>query len=169
MRMGRARSLLVALAALVALVPGAPALVSLLPAAPAFGAVHPRTSLTAVENDLMCVVCHEPLAVAQSPEAEAERQLISQLIARGYTKSHIEQVMVAQYGTSVLARPPAQGFDLSVYLIPPAAVLVGLAVVGFALRRWRRSRGDPREPAAVAPLSAGDARRLEEDLAHYKG
>jgi len=157
--MRRASSVLLALAALVAL----------LPAAHAFGAAPPRTSLPAVENDLMCVVCREPLAVAQSPEAEAERRLISHLIALGDTKSQIEHVMVAQYGTSVLAKPPAQGFDLSVYVIPPAAVLVGLAVVGFALARWRRSRKDsPREPA-VAPLSGTEARRLEEDLARFKG
>ena len=130
---------------------------------------HPQTSLTAVENDLMCVACHEPLAVSQSPEAEAQRRLISHLISLGYTKAHIERVMVAQYGTSVLAKPPAHGFNLSVYVLPPVAVLIGLAVVGLALRRWRRGKR-LREPAApVSPLGAGDARRLEEDLARYKG
>jgi cytochrome c-type biogenesis protein CcmH len=144
-------------------------LIALLPAAQALAAVHPRTTLTAVESDLMCTVCHEPLAVAQSPQAESERQLISHLIVLGYTKSHIERVMVAQYGPSVLARPPAQGFNLSVYVVPPAAVLLGLVVVGFALRRWRRGRQRDEAPAAVAPLAAGDARRLEEDLAQYKG
>ena len=47
--------------------------------------------------------------------------------------------MVAQYGPSVLAQPPAHGFNLSVYVIP-AAVLVGLVVVGYALARWRRAK-----------------------------
>jgi cytochrome c-type biogenesis protein CcmH len=135
----------------------------------ALAAPHPRTSLTAVENDLMCVACHEPLAVSQSPQAESERRLISHLIALGDTKAEIERVMVAQYGPSVLARPPAHGFDLSVYVIPPAAVLVGLAVVGYALVRWRRARRGEEMDAALQPLSAGDARRLQEDLARYKG
>ncbi len=109
------------------------------------------------------------MAVAQSPEAEAERQQISHLIALGDTKPQIERVMVAQYGTAVLAKPPAQGFDLSVYVIPPLAVLLGLAVVGFALARWRRSGKDsPREPA-IAPLSGPEAQRLEEDLARFRG
>jgi cytochrome c-type biogenesis protein CcmH len=142
---------------------------ALIPAAPALGAAQPRTSLTAVENDLMCVACHEPLAVSQSPEAGAERRLISHLIALGDTTGQIERVMVAQYGPSVLARPPAHGFNLSVYVIPPAAVLVGLAVVGFALARWRRGRGGEGPSAGVAPLSARDAQRLQEDLARYKG
>jgi cytochrome c-type biogenesis protein CcmH len=142
---------------------------ALVPASQAIAAPHPRTSLTAVENDLMCVACHEPLAVSQSPQAESERRLISHLIALGDTKAQIERVMVAQYGPSVLARPPAHGFNLSVYVIPPAAVVVGLAVVGFALARWRRSRRGEGPSAGVGPLSTGDAQRLDEDLARYKG
>ena len=35
-----------------------------------------RASLTDIENDVMCVACHEPLAVAQSPQADAERNYI---------------------------------------------------------------------------------------------
>lgn len=135
----------------------------------ALGAVPPRTSLTAVENDLMCVACHEPLAVSQSPQAESERRLISHLIALGDTKPQVEHVMVAQYGTSVLAQPPAHGFNLSVYVIPPVAVLVGLGVVGYALARWRRAKRAEGPGAGVQPLSAGDAQRLQEDLARYKG
>lgn len=142
---------------------------ALMPVASAWGAAPARTSLTAVENDLMCVACHEPLAVSQSPQAESERRLISHLIALGDTKAQIEQVMVAQYGPSVLARPPAHGFDLSVYVIPPVAVLVGLAVVGYALARWRRGRRDEEPDAGLQALSAGDAQRLEEDLARYRG
>ena len=145
------------------------ALAALLAAVPAVGAAQPHTSLTVVENDLMCVACHEPLAVSQSPQAESERRLISHLIALGDTKAQIERVMVAQYGPSVLAKPPAHGFNLSVYVLPPVAVLVGLAVVGFALARWRRGRRNEEQPARATPLSPGDARRLEEDLAHYKG
>jgi cytochrome c-type biogenesis protein CcmH len=138
-------------------------------AAQAWGAAPARTSLTAVENDLMCVACHEPLAVSQSPQAESERRLISHLIALGDTKAQIEHVMVAQYGPSVLARPPAHGFNLSVYVIPPVAVLVGLAVVAYALARWRRGRRGVEPDAGLQALSAGDAQRLQEDLARYKG
>ena len=40
-----------------------------------------KTSYLAVVDDVMCVVCHEPLGVAQSPEAFQERDYIRQLIA----------------------------------------------------------------------------------------
>ena len=117
----------------------------------------------------MCVACHEPLAVSQSPQADSERRLIRHLIALGDTKSQVERVMVAQYGPAVLARPPAHGFNLSVYILPPAAVLAGLAIVGFAVRKWRRSARMGARAAPAAPLSAGDAKRLEEELARYEG
>lgn len=153
----------------VALLAGPTAGLALAPGSAA-AAARPRTSLMTVQNDLMCTACHEPLANSQSPQANSERALIRHLIALGDTKAQIERVMVAQYGPSVLARPPAQGFNLSVYILPPAAVLVGLAVIGFAVVRWRRSARlrAAAEPAA-APLGAADARRLEEELAGFDG
>ena len=136
----------------------------------AAAAAQPHTSLSAVQDDLMCVACHEPLAVSQSPQADSERELIRQLIARGYTKARIERVMVAQYGPSVLARPPASGFNLSVYVLPPAAVLLGLVIVGFAVTRWRRTAGGrPASERPAAPLSSPDLERLEDELARYRG
>ena len=72
-------------------------------------ATAPRASLTDIENDVMCVSCREPLALAQSPQAIAERDFIRTLIAQGQTKSQIEQALLAQYGPAVLGRPPASG------------------------------------------------------------
>ena len=67
----------------------------------------PRSSQ--IQNDMMCVACHEPLAVAQSPEAFSERQYIRDLIAQGLTKAQIERQLVAQYGRGCSAsrRPTA--------------------------------------------------------------
>ena len=131
-----------------------------------------RASLTDIENDVMCVSCREPLAVAQSPQAESERNFIRHLIAEGQTKAQIEQALVAQYGESVLGKPPADGFNLTVYILPPAIVLIGVAVLAFALPRWRRrarAAADGR-PAAPGPaLDSADARRLDDELTRYGG
>ncbi|MBV9309694.1 MAG: cytochrome c-type biogenesis protein CcmH [Solirubrobacterales bacterium] len=127
-----------------------------------------KASLTDIENDVMCVSCHEPLAVAQSPQAVAERGFISGLIAQGQTKAQIERALVAQYGPAVLGRPPAHGFNLTVYILPPALLLAGIALLAITLPRWRR-RGAARATAATTPtsLSASEAKRLDEDLAHF--
>ncbi len=136
----------------------------------AAAAVQPRASLTDIEGDVMCVSCREPLAVAESPQAYAERGYIRTLIAQGETKSQIERALVAQYRTAVLGRPPARGFNLTVYILPPALVLVGLAVLAFTLPKWRR-RSRAAASAAARPrttqLPPDDARRLEEDLARH--
>ena len=140
-------------------------------AATAVAAPQPRASLTDIEQDVMCVSCHEPLALAQSPQADSERAFISALIAKGETKAQIENQLETQYGPSVLGKPPAHGFNLTVYVLPPAIVLLGLATLAIALPRWRRrARASKASPVPGAPPpSEADARRLEEDLASYRG
>lgn len=142
------------------------ALAALLVAAPAASAVKPRTTLPAMEQQVMCVVCRTPLAVANGPQADAERRQIQALIAQGKSERQIKDALVAQYGTRVLALPP---FDLAAYLVPAAVVLLALAVLGVALSRWRRrGRAHAPQPAAAAPpVSAADMRRLDEDLARH--
>jgi cytochrome c-type biogenesis protein CcmH/NrfF len=141
------------------------ALATAIPAA----AATPRASLTDIENDVMCVVCKTPLAVSQAPEADSERAFINRLIAKGETKSQIERALVVEYGPAVLGLPPAHGFNLTVYVLPPALVLLGAAALAFTLPRWRR-----RARASAATSNAGspppkpsDARRLEDELTRY--
>jgi cytochrome c-type biogenesis protein CcmH/NrfF len=156
----RAVAFLVALTALLATAAG--------PATIAIAAE--RASFTDIQGDVMCVVCHEPLALAQSPEAFQERDYIRQLIVQGRTKREILADLVEQYGPAVLAKPPAHGFNLSVYIVPPLALVVGLVTLAVFIPRWRRRA---REAAANAPdtddtaraLSDEDSRRLDEDLA----
>ena len=132
-------------------------------------AITPRASLTDIENDVMCPSCRESLAVAESPQAYAERNYIRGLIAQGLDKQQIEQNLVGQYGPAVLAKPPASGFDLTVYLLPAAVVALGLVVLAVVLPRWRRAaRARLAAPRPVAAgLAPADARRLEEDLARF--
>jgi cytochrome c-type biogenesis protein CcmH len=126
----------------------------------------PKTSYMQVVNDVMCVVCHEPLAVAQSPEAFQERDYIRQLIIQGETGTEIEHNLVVQYGPAVLARPPAHGVNLLVYIIPPVVLVLGLATLAFFLPRWRRrARQDPPTAGQAQPMDPADAQRLNEDLA----
>jgi cytochrome c-type biogenesis protein CcmH len=136
----------------------------------ALAAASTRASFTQIEGELMCVLCPETLAVAQSPEAFQERDVLRGLINQGENRSEIERDMVQQYGPAVLAKPPAHGFNLLVYVIPPLAVILGIATVAFTLPRWRRRTREAAAIAAAAPQPAGpaftaaDARRLDEDL-----
>jgi cytochrome c-type biogenesis protein CcmH len=138
-------------------------------AAPPPAAAHARASLTDIENDVMCVACRESLAVAQSPQAQSEREYIRALIARGLDKAQIEKELVAQYGPAVLGRPPARGVNLTVYVLPPAILAAGLAALAVALPRWRRRARSAAPTSGASSLTAVDARRLEEELSRFDG
>jgi cytochrome c-type biogenesis protein CcmH len=146
----------------------AAALAALIVLSPASAlAAGPRASLTDIENDVMCVACHESLAVAQSPEAYSEREFIRGLIKQGQTKKQIENQLVAQYGPAVLGKPPADGFDLVVYVVPAVIVAAGITLLVLTIPRWRRRtrRAAAAQPKGAPPLDPAEAQRLEEDLA----
>ena len=141
-----------------------------LSAAPAAAlAATPRTSLSDIEDEVMCVVCNVPLNVAESPQADRERALIKQLIAQGRTKQQVKQALVAQYGDAVLATPHGNGFDWAAWAIPAAAIAAVLAALALFVPRWRRRGAQPQPAVPAGPaLDAADARRLDEDLARYE-
>lgn len=142
----------------------------ILGAAPAAAlAATPRTSLTDIEDEVMCVVCNVPLNVAESPQADRERALIRQLIAQGKTKQQVKQALVAQYGDAVLATPHGSGFDWASWAIPVGAIAIVLAALAVFVPRWRRRAQQPQPATSAGPaLDAADARRLDEDLARYE-
>jgi cytochrome c-type biogenesis protein CcmH len=99
------------------------------------------------------------------------RAFIRARIAAGDTKSEIKDKLVAQFGESVLAAPPARGFNLLAWLIPIAGALAAVVAVAFLARRWSRSRVDA--PAGTAadgrrPLDADLERRVDEELARFE-
>lgn len=132
-------------------------------------AAAPRASFTQIEQDVMCIACHEPLAVAQSPEAFSERAYIRQLIHQGLDKQQIEKQLVVQYGSAILAKPPAHGFNLLIYVLPPVLLAFAVVSLAVAIPKWRRrSRSAVAAPIAAGPeLDPDQARRLEEDLARH--
>jgi cytochrome c-type biogenesis protein CcmH/NrfF len=139
------------------------AFVLLLAGAPgAAAAACPRTSVADLEDEVMCPVCGESLAVARdAPLARRERALIQRLVRRCETKEQVKAELVAQFGPSVLALPPRHGFDASAYLVPVLGAAAAVFATALLLRRWRR------RPAPAAPArapTAAERRRLEAEL-----
>jgi cytochrome c-type biogenesis protein CcmH/NrfF len=101
-------------------------------------ACAPRTTLGALEDEVMCTVCGLPLSVAtESPQAQSERALILRLVDRCQTKAQIESRLVAEYGSEVLASPPSHGFDATAWLIPLLALLALAGGLAGATGIWR--------------------------------
>lgn len=142
--------------------------VLLVTAAAATAAPVQQTTLSDVEDEVMCPICGTLLELSDSPQARRQKVYIAKLIAAGKTKAEIEDALVAQYGPAVLALPKASGFDLSAYLVPAIAFLIAVVTLGLGVTRWRRDggSGDPKGPGASGPQGE-DARRLEADLERY--
>lgn len=133
------------------------------------GSASAHQSYYSVVNQFMCVSCHEPLNQVNSPQALSEKTTLRGLIARGLSLSQIKSAMVAQYGPEVLGRPAASGFNLTVYILPPAVFLGGLALLALTLPKWReRSRraAGTQLPGAAA-LDSDDAKRLDDELTNF--
>lgn len=146
---------LIAVAAVAALVAGTPA--------PASAA-----SFNDIEDEVMCVSCNVPLNIAESPQAEQEREELRKLVADGLSKQQIKDRLVDIYGPNVLAEPKGEGFDLFAWIVPIGAAL-GLGGLGLVLLpRWRRSRA-----AALAAeqdddgpgLDPSETARVDADMA----
>ena len=128
-------------------------------------AATPRTTLGDVENEVMCPVCGTPLNVAESPQADRERDFIRAEVAQGKTKDQIKRDLVAQYGPNVLALPESgDGVNWAVYVVPAVIVLAALGALLVFVPRWRRR--STTAPAAPAPeLSKDDQQRVDRELA----
>lgn len=137
--------------------------------APLALAAQPKVSLTGIESQFMCTSCHEPLPLAQSPQAQSEKRFLTALVNQGLSASQIRAQMVANYGEAVLGQPPAHDFNLTVYILPPALVVLGLAGLLYTLPKWRaRSRRAAAEhPEGAPPLEPDEAERLDRDLARF--
>ena len=135
-------------------------LAALLLAAPA---AAQRTSLPDIEDEVMCVECGTVLSVSNSPVAQQERDFIRRQVAAGKTKEQIKAALVAEYGEDVLAEPERSGFNLALWLVPIALVLLAAVGIVFAVRRWR-GRESAAEEEPPPPLSPADARRLDAEL-----
>jgi len=123
-------------------------------------------SLPVIERQVMCVTCKIPLNVAESPQADREREFIRSLIAEGKDEAQIKDALVVQYTSAVLGLPETHGFDLAAYLVPVAVVLGLLTLLFLLLPSWRRR--SPSGPAdGTGPMSPEDAARLESDLALF--
>ena len=147
------------------------AAVALLLLAPALAlGEQPAASLPDIEDEVMCLVCGTALNIAESPQADSERDFIRDLIAQGLDKQQIEDRLVVEYGPEVLATPSSGGFDLTAWIVPIGGVLAAALAVGFGARRWRRDGerlGTDGAEVAMDGVEPEERSRLEADLTRY--
>lgn len=102
----------------------------------------PADRVEAIASRLRCPVC-QSVSVAESPSEQARdmREIIAQHVAEGRTDGEIVAFFVDRYGEWIILSPPARGGTLALWLLPPAAVLIGVVLAAGRRRRLRLPRG----------------------------
>ena len=104
----------------------------------------------------------DPLDVCV-PEATPSRQMVS--FMSGMDREAIIQYYVAQYGSQeVLGAPIDKGFNRLAWVLPYAAGIAGIALVGGIAVRWSRRRSGLYETAPEAPATPELENRLDDEL-----
>ena len=124
----------------------------------------------------MCPVCPaETIDQSQAEIALQMRNLIRAKLQAGESEQQILDFFVDRYGRSVLSEPPAEGFNLLVWVIPPIALVGGAVLFWIATshlapkRRAQEATGVPAEEIAPyldeidAEFQAFEATMAEKD------
>ena len=92
---------------------------------------------TVLASELRCPVC-QGNSIQDSPSelAQQMRDLIRDQLRAGKTPDEVRAYFVDKYGEWILLAPKAQGFNLIVYVVPFAAILLGGFVVWRTVRKW---------------------------------
>lgn len=115
------------------------------PAATGPGVLPPRLEARyqALTSELRCPVCqNEPIATSQSQISAALREIVRKKLLAGESNRQIKDYMISRYGLFAVYQPPLQRGTVLLWFGPLLLLLIALVVVGFAIRRRRRSLMD---------------------------
>jgi len=128
------------------------------------GSGHAGTGdrVSRIASEVRCPTCAGQSAEqSDAPAAKAVRAFIAEQVQAGQTDGQIERQLRDRYGSDILLRPPASGVAGLVWVLPVAGLVLALAGLAFAFRRWRSS--------ADVPVTERDRTRVEAALAERVG
>jgi cytochrome c-type biogenesis protein CcmH len=103
------------------------------------------------------------LEVCTASQSYALRDSMQALAYQGWTSDELVEWMLANHGEEYLAVPEARGWGLWAWVLPPLALLAGLGMVLYALKRFKPVEAATREPKPddkVSVISAAEEERL---------
>jgi cytochrome c-type biogenesis protein CcmH len=105
------------------------------------GAGDPATRFNEIGHQMMCICgCNQILLECNHvgcPASDGMRNELLAAVNRGDSDSLVEQGFVQKYGPTVLAAPTTKGFDRAAYIIPFAALFLGLGLIVLVIRSWK--------------------------------
>jgi cytochrome c-type biogenesis protein CcmH len=113
-----------------------------------------------LSKDLRCLVCqNQSIDDSEAPLAHDLRVIVRQRLKAGDTDMQVVDYLVARYGEFVLLKPRLSWHTLALWGAPPAAVLLGIALLVVVNRRRRNA-----PLHELANLTSAEEARLAELL-----
>jgi cytochrome c-type biogenesis protein CcmH len=117
-------------------------------------AADPAARFEKLGHQIMCSCgCNELLLECNHvgcPLSDGMRQELKAGVDRGDSTSVIFAAFVEKYGPTALAAPPAQGFNIVAWIMPFAALVLGVGGTALLIRKWRL-RTVPMPPPSATP------------------
>ena len=119
-----------------------------------------------LSDELRCPTC-QGLSVKDSEAgfSNSIKDKIRELMKNGKSDEEIIAYFVKRYGEWILRSPTKQGFNLLLWILPGAGIVIGLFVVFL---RAKRRTNNP-ENQELAQLTAEEERKIKEDLGRFEG
>ncbi len=118
-----------------------------------------------LSDELRCPTC-QGLSVKDSEAgfSTSIKDKIRELMKNGNSDEEILAYFVERYGEWILRAPPKRGFNLVLWILPGAGILIGLFIVLFRSKRWVRQQ----EHEELASLTPEEERRVKDDLGRFE-
>ena len=120
----------------------------------------------AIEGMLIAPCCwRQPVAVHYSPAADEVRAEIRTMLSDGLTRQEILDRFVAEHEMKILAKPPAQGFNLLAYFLPVLFLAMGAVIALVVVKKLRPTEAaEPKPDSKTKILDSDDEERIEKEL-----
>lgn len=120
----------------------------------------PRTleeRATALADEVRCPTCRSQSAAdSDAPSSVAIRDDIAERLRDGQSEGQIREYLVSRYGEEVLLDPGGSGVAGVVWALPVAVLVIAVAGLAAAFRRWR---GGPAPVVTAEDRALVDAAR----------
>lgn len=114
--------------------------------------------------------CNKMLTDCDTQCGEQLRGVIAGKIAEGWDKPRIMNLLVKSYGEKLLAAPTKSGFNLTAWVTPFAAILVGGVMISLAVGEWVARRRATQRVRLATPAALVEGKyldRVDEELKSF--
>jgi cytochrome c-type biogenesis protein CcmH len=132
------------------------------------GAGDPAARFNEIGHRMMCICsCNQILLECNHVGCPASDNMRNELMAgvtRGDSDSLVEQAFIQKYGPTVLAAPPSTGaVNRSAYVVPFAALFLGIVAVSAVVRAWK-NRPAPAIADGLRPVRGAEREQFRDQV-----